>query len=39
MYMHMYFKLCVYATKAQGGEYFDINIVSKGTLLVIFMHD
>ena len=34
-YAYMSFKLCVYAFKAHGGEFFNIHIVTKGTLFAI----
>ena len=33
----MSFKLCVYAFKAHGGEFFDMNIVIKGTFFSNFI--
>ena len=33
--IYMSFKLCIYAFWAHGGEFFDMNTVTKGTLFAI----
>ena len=35
MYIYMSFKLCVYVFWAHGGEFFDMNTVTKGTLFAV----
>ena len=36
MCIYMSFKLCIYVFWAHGGEFFDMNTVTKGTLFAIF---